>query len=342
MAAPWLSVIVPAWRAELLLPVSLAALRRAAAPPDGFELIVVDDGSGDATADVAERFADRVIRLDAPSGGPSRARNAGAAAAAGEWLLFVDADVRIHPDALLRFRESVARHPQASAIFGTYDATPAAPGFISQYRNLLHRWFHLTGAGSAETFWAGLGGVRADVFHRAGGFDAVQHPRQLEDVELGYRMREMGAQLVLDPSIEGTHLKAWSFPLMSVTDFRDRGLTWMRLVLSEGRLRRTSLNLKWQERARVLLAGAVLLATLLALIAWSAALGLTAAGLTAALLLSSLPVYAWFARQKGWRFALAVVPLHLWYYFSNAAAAVVGLLAHVRRRLVPVPGPSHV
>lgn len=337
----WLSVIVPAWRAEQLLPDSLGALRRSAAPPGGFELIVVDDGSDDNTAAVAQGWTDRVIRLPAPSGGPSRARNAGAEAAGGEWLLFVDADVRVHADTLVRVAQSVARHPGAAAIFGTYDATPAAPGFVSQYRNLLHRWFHLAGAGPAETFWAGLGAIRADVFRRVGGFDAVAHPRQLEDVELGYRVRESGARVVLDPSIEGTHLKRWTLVRMAVTDFRDRGLTWMRLVLERGRARRASLNLGWRERGRVMLAGGVLLATPLALITWSKALGLVAAALAAALLLSNLRVYRWFASLKGWRFAVGVVPLHFWYYLSNAAAAALGFLAYTRRRLVPLPGPSH-
>jgi hypothetical protein len=145
---------------------------------------------------------------------------------------------------------------------------------------------------------------------------------------------------MLDPSIEGTHLKGWTFPRMAVTDFRDRGLTWMRLILEGGRARRATLNLGWRERGRVMLAGGVLLATLLALAAWSRLLGLIAVALAAGLLLSNLRVYQWFAKLKGWRFAVAVVPLHFWYYLSNVAAAAVGLLAHTRRRIT-VPGPSH-
>jgi len=338
---PWLSVIVPAYSAAELLPDSLGALRAATPPPGGLELIVVDDGSADGTAEAAATYADQVIRLAPPSGGPSRARNAGAAMSRGEWLLFVDADVRVHGDTLHRFYESVERHPNASAIFGAYDASPAAPGLVSQYRNLLHRYYHLRGAGPAETFWAGLGGVRADAFKGVSGFDAERHPRQLEDIELGYRLRQSGAHLILDPTIEGTHLKAWDFRLMAITDFRDRGLTWMRLMLDRGRSPRASLNLAGREQLRVLLAGGIAVTILLAGVAGSDALAAVAAGLAAVLVGSNLGVYRWFARQKGWRFALAVVPLHFWYYLSNAAAAFVGLLAYARRRLVTLPGPSH-
>jgi len=341
MPAPWLSVIVPAWRAERLLPDTLGALRQASPPPGGFELIVVDDGSDDATAEVAERQADRVIRLAGPSGGPSRARNAGASAATGSWLLFVDADVRVHPDTLSRFAESVKGHPEAAAIFGTYDERPAAPGFVSQYRNLLHRYFHVVGAGPAETFWAGLGGVNAGEFNKVAGFDAVRHPRMLEDIELGYRLREAGGRLFLDPSIEGTHLKRWTLSRMVITDFRDRGLTWMRLVLEGRRTGRVSLNMVWREQARVVLAGGMLLAAILALITARGPLALASAVMGAALVFSNLHVYRWFAGVKGWPFALAVVPLHLWYYLSNAVAAGVGLVSHACRRLSASPRPEH-
>lgn len=338
---PWVSIVVPAYSAAAMLPDSLGALRTAVPPPGGLELIVVDDGSADGTAEAAATYADQVIRLAAPNGGPSRARNAGAEVARGEWLLFVDADVRVHRDTLSRFCASVEQHPEATAIFGTYDAFPAAPGLVSQYRNLLHRYFHLRGAGPAETFWAGLGGVRAAAFRQVNGFDAARHPRQLEDIELGYRLGESGGQLVLDPSIEGTHLKGWDFSRMAITDFRDRGLTWMGLMLERTRPRRASLNLAGREQILVLLAAGVVLGLVLAAVAGSRALAVVAAGLAVLLIVANLPMYRWFARLKGWRFALAVVPLVQWYYFSNAAAAFVGLLAHARRRLVSRQGPSH-
>ncbi|HEX7023990.1 MAG TPA: glycosyltransferase family 2 protein, partial [Gemmatimonadales bacterium] len=188
---PGLSVIVPAYQAASLLPDTLGALRASTSPGLDWELIVVDDGSDDASAELAAPFADRVVRLAAPAGGPAGARNAGARVARGEWLFFVDADVRVHSDTLLRFRDSVLAHPDASAIFGAYDDTPAAPGMVSRYRNLLHRYVHLRGAGPAETFWGGLGGVRADLFRRLGGFDPGRYPRpQIEDIEFGYRLRD--------------------------------------------------------------------------------------------------------------------------------------------------------
>jgi len=333
-ARPFLSVIVPAHQAADLLPDTLGALRASRSPGLEWELIVVDDGSRDATGDVAARFADRVVKLDGPPGGPAGARNAGAAVAGGEWLLFVDADVRVRMDTLCAFWHSIEVHPSASAIFGTYDATPAAPGLVSRYRNLLHRYVHLRGAGPAETFWGGLGGMRAALFREVGGFDTRRYARpQIEDIEFGYRLRDAGVTILLDPSIQGTHLKDWSFARMAVTDFRDRALPWMRLILEGQRRGPMTLNVAWREQLKVGVAGSAIGALLGAVVWADLRFAWLALALTTALAVSNLPIYRWFARERGERFALAVLPLHLWYYFSNAVAAGVAVLEHVGGRL---------
>ncbi|WP_018873746.1 glycosyltransferase [Thioalkalivibrio sp. ALJ16] len=88
---PRLSIIVPAWNEERLLPRTLDNLHAVAqATANGYELIVVDNASTDATARIAGEHGARVVTE--PERQISRARNAGARAAGGEWLLFVDAD----------------------------------------------------------------------------------------------------------------------------------------------------------------------------------------------------------------------------------------------------------
>src|SRR5689334_9252898 len=84
------SVVIPARNAARTLPATLAALRGQTYPADRLEVIVVDDGSADATGEVAAAGGARVLR-QAPAG-PAAARNRGAAAATGEIILFTDAD----------------------------------------------------------------------------------------------------------------------------------------------------------------------------------------------------------------------------------------------------------
>ena len=84
------SVVVPAFNEEALLPGSLAAIRQAMTAFDAAELIVCDNNSTDRTADIARAGGARVVFE--PLNQIARARNTGAAHASGDWLLFVDAD----------------------------------------------------------------------------------------------------------------------------------------------------------------------------------------------------------------------------------------------------------
>lgn len=91
-----LSFVVPAFNEELELPASLEAIRIAAeAAEQSFEIIVVDDASTDTTAEIAKRAGARVLPVSYRH--IAAVRNAGAHAAGGDILFFVDADTRIMP-----------------------------------------------------------------------------------------------------------------------------------------------------------------------------------------------------------------------------------------------------
>jgi hypothetical protein len=333
--APHLSVIVPAHQGERVLPRALAALSASTLPRETWELVVVDDASTDATAAVAAVHADRVVALaPGPTGprGPAYARNRGAEAARGDLLAFVDADVCVHPDALSRIVAALDGDSRIDALFGTYDARPAAPGLVSQYRNLLHRYTHVRHAGPATTFWAGLGAVRHAPFVAAGGFDALRFPRPLiEDIDLGYRMTDCGCRIVLARDVQGTHLKRWTLAGMVHTDFAHRGVPWMRLLLerrADGR-RGAVLNVAGAERASTALMGAAMLALVAAAASRSWPPLLAALLCLGGVALGSRAFFAWLASERGVAFALCAVPLRLLYYAVNVAAAATGLVQHV-------------
>jgi len=97
------SVVIPARDEAARLPRLLASLARQEGPP--FEVIVVDDGSRDATADLARRAGARLLTAgDRPEGwlGKPWACHVGARGATGDLLVFLDADVCLAPDALRR------------------------------------------------------------------------------------------------------------------------------------------------------------------------------------------------------------------------------------------------
>ena len=83
------------------------------------EIIVVDDGSTDDTAEIVERYADRGVRyIYKENGGPSSARNLGIKESAGELIAFLDADDRWAPDKLARQVEHLRLHPKVGLVTG--------------------------------------------------------------------------------------------------------------------------------------------------------------------------------------------------------------------------------
>ena len=255
--------------------------------------------------------------------------------------MFVDSDVIVAPDVLSRFERLLSGGEVASA-FGAYDDTPGDPGFVSQYRNLLHHHVHSCNAGEATTFWAGCGAVRADAFMTVHGYDAEAYPRpQIEDIDLGYRLHGAGFRIVLDPAIQGKHLKRWTLRGMLRTDLRDRAVPWMRLLLARGEAAEAGpLNLQIQERVFTALVGLACLTPVAALLSLDARWLVLGLVLTLIVVLGNLPLFAWFGRTRGWLFALRVVPLRLLFYVTSGLGAAWAIATYrvqpARRPIAPL------
>lgn len=281
-----------------------------------------------AALEVGERRPDELIVQREPRGdGPAAARNAGAAGSESDVLVFVDSDVEVHRDALAKIERRLSDQPDLAAVFGSYDDDPAAPGLTSRFRNLLHHHVHTSSAGEAETFWAGLGAVRRAEFEASGGFDADRFREpSVEDIELGMRLRERGARLLLDPSIRGRHLKAWTPAAMVGTDFRQRGVPWARLLLAR-RSGSGALNLGVRHRA------SAIATVLVALGALARRPRVAVASLLATLVLNR-DFYGLLARRGGARLLIGGVGLHLVHQLTAVASVPVALALHFRDRRV--------
>jgi GT2 family glycosyltransferase len=296
-----------------------------------FELIVVDDGSTDASAAVAERAGAIVVRFDRPQG-PAAARNRGAREASAPLIFFLDADVAVHPPTLGRALARFAADPGLSALFGSYDDHPQAPGIVSQYRNLLHHFVHQQGdfrddIRPAHTFWTGCGLMRREVFLAFGGFDPRLYPRPaIEDIELGYRLTSAGHRIVLARDVQATHMKRWSLAEMVRTDIFRRGVPWMLLIKRTG-IAETDLNVKATQKVCVALTGLTLVCAAAGLSApwWTPgvfAAAASLAGLTTIVALNRR-YFAFLAQRKGWGFAGAAVLLHLVYYVCCGLSVII-------------------
>ena len=201
------SIVIPTHRRRETVMRTVAALDRQV--HRDFEVIVVDDGSNDGTAaalrSLTVGFPLTVLEQD--NLGAAQARNAGAAAAAGDILLFLDDDMEADPTMLQEHDRS--RRAGADVVLGDLPLHPDSP------RNVLSRavgdWARRRGerlaADSAEIPLAdlltGQMSIRRECFERLGRFDVGFTREGLyggEDVDFGYRVLKAGCRIAFNPA----------------------------------------------------------------------------------------------------------------------------------------------
>ncbi len=191
-----ITVVVPAFDAEATLGACLDALAAQTPPAGGLEIIVVDDGSTDATGAIAGRHPVSARLIAQPHAGAAAARNRGAAAAAGDLLLFTDADCRPAPDWAARMAAPFA-DPRVAGVKGRFRSDQralVARLAQAEYEEKEEAMLRRDAVAFADTASAAY---RADVFRAAGGFRTEL--RAVEDTELAFRLAAAGHRLVMAP-----------------------------------------------------------------------------------------------------------------------------------------------
>ena len=191
-ATPRISIIVPTLNEQVCLGATLDSLILA----PGDELIVVDAGSADATADIARRYTDRFYQ--GPRG-RAQQMNFGAQQAGGDILLFLHADTRLPPDGLEAVRSALQQPGTVGGAFRLV-ITPATAALrlVAWGTNLRSRFGGLP-YGDQALF------VPRRVFEEAGGYDDVPF---MEDIRLVQALRRRG-HLTLLPQAVATSGRRW-------------------------------------------------------------------------------------------------------------------------------------
>ncbi|MBW4645954.1 MAG: glycosyltransferase [Goleter apudmare HA4340-LM2] len=294
------------------------------------EIIVVIDGHDSDSWQLAQSFPFKVIKIT-DNGGPARARNLGASLAKGEILFFIDADVTINPDTLNLVAQTFANQPDLVALIGSYDDTPGATNFLSQYKNLFHHYTHQSACEEASTFWGACGAIRREIFLAVGGFNQTYRYPSVEDIELGYRLKQQGYRIHLCKTLQVKHLKHWNVVSLLKAEIFYRALPWTEL-LWQYRQFINDLNLKQESRISVVLIYGILIFLLLAWWWWG---GLMIAGVfSLVLLLLNLSLYRFFHQHRGLWFAICTIPWHWFYFFYSGLAFATGtIIYHLKSNL---------
>jgi len=207
MKKPFLSIVIPAYRAAGVLPRLLDSIFATKGFSD-FEVIVVNDASPDETARVAELYQPKVkvLRLKRNSG-PARARNEGVKIAKGKVVLFLDADVVCFPDTVARVAKRFLKDKDLTAITGVWVRPRKTPDFFPNYK-ALRDWSYWINErdqkGYFYLFSTRVAAIKRDVFLRLGGFDQRYRRADIEDIEFTYRIASRYA-VIFDEKIRVKH-----------------------------------------------------------------------------------------------------------------------------------------
>lgn len=237
MKAPACSVIVPTYNRSELLRHTLESLRLQQLPRDEFEVFVVDDGSSDNTADVADEYRDvlnlRYFFQEDKGFRVARARNTGIEHANGEICVFIDSGLLLHSGFLQAHLASHAASPVPLAVIGYIYGLTADEEDIeglaaaidasdpdSTIAKMREQRIHLDireefyekytddFAGLPApwiVFWSGNTSVRTDQLRSIGAFDEAFTTWGAEDTDLGYRLHLAGARFVVNRDASSIH-----------------------------------------------------------------------------------------------------------------------------------------
>lgn len=201
------SIIVPARNAARTLGQCLASLLAQHAPGKSFEIIVIDDGSIDETAEVARKYP--VHCLSQSRTGPAGARNAGVRQARGEIILFIDADCQAAPDWLDQMLKPFADR-SVSAAKGSYRTRQrewVARVVQAEYEGKYRYMRRSRRVDFIDTYSAAF---RKSIFNWAGGYDTSFPYPSVEDQEFSFRLAKAGCRMVFNPDAVVYHLHAAS------------------------------------------------------------------------------------------------------------------------------------
>lgn len=234
MSTPEISIIIPTYSRPAELKSCLEAIANLDTIPESFEVVIVDDGSPESMAPVIEPLRQRLsIRLVVQPGnfGPAAARNVGAHAARGGFLVFIDDDCVPARGWLSALMQEFRSHPDY--LLGGYveNGLPANPyATASQYITTYVRRYYEIEPANEWFFGTNNFALSADRFKELGGFDSSFPSRTAEDKEFCDRWRERNYQMAYVPEalvFHGHDLNRWQFVRQHFN--YGRGILFLRL-----------------------------------------------------------------------------------------------------------------
>jgi glycosyltransferase involved in cell wall biosynthesis len=220
--ADLISVIIPNYNGRPTIGKCLEAAFSSNYP--NFEVIVVDDCSGDGSKDEIKNFPCTLIELKAHSGA-SKARNTGALNSNGKILFFTDSDCLLNEDTLSIAYKTLMENGPDFIAGGTYTPVPYDKGFFGAFQSVFINYSETKKKDNPDYIATHAMALYADTFRKSEGFPEDFLPI-LEDVEFSHRMRRAGHKLRMNPDMLVRHIFDYSLAGSLRNAYR-KSMYWM-------------------------------------------------------------------------------------------------------------------
>jgi GT2 family glycosyltransferase len=327
-----LSAVVPCYNAQATVTATLQSLSSGEVIPD--EIICVDDASSDATASAIREFSHhaktdvKLVSLPTNSGAAA-ARNRGAAAATGDLLLFIDADVIVGPQTLSAMRAQM-NVSDAAAVVALYAPASSAGGILADFQSLLaNSTFRDLDHHNLLYFGTQCVLLRRGHFLRANGFLESYQGATVEDLEFGFRLKTVGYRIALAASASIVHNRSYTFGSFTANYIhKARGLAALVRRLGPHSAGLGSGYSSWQN---VVALGCLVAGICASVLAWVPALRLVALLVVIASAMILLCLWRGFVRDAfrfyGPRRMVLYIVLRAYVTLAGAVGALAGLVA---------------
>ncbi len=214
MTKPFLSIIIPYHNSVDTIGPLLDSIKTSVRPPT-YEVIVVDDGSDEKLRITNHELKKQLKKYRFPihiitflkNKGPAVARNAGVRRARGKFVLFLDGDVRLFPDALANLTKIYTDDPDIVAVTGVWVKEQKTKAFFPNFK-ALRDWSYWINErdinGYYYLFSTRIASIKRTVFQRLKGFDEKYAGPLVEDIEFTYRIARRYA-IIFAPNVRVHH-----------------------------------------------------------------------------------------------------------------------------------------
>lgn len=210
-----ISIIIPVYNRIEKLSATISSIHNS--DYKNYEIVIVDDGSFNPI-DIPKNGKLTVIRLH-PNQGPSAARNAGAAVAKGDMLLFIDSDILIKKETLSHINDFFSTS-NMDCLIGLYSNKCPNTDLFSKFKNLFIRYSFIKLPKDVSCLHSSITAMRKDVFEKSGGFDKTRKKAGVEDIIYGQQLKNMGFKIFFDNNLEVIHDKKYNLKKFIINDFQ--------------------------------------------------------------------------------------------------------------------------